>query len=1617
MDKNLNKPHKGLHTDNHPSEQPKESYRFALNAVNESAEGNQTHLSNEPSNYACTNIPEGYYIIGDKYMEDNQSALFLLNPSLNKQEIGVLNKDNIYRTLINTSVLDFNIGKQIDCTYRTRGGGERILYWVDGYNRPRAVDINNLENYYTQAYKVYLAGGGNPNTYVLEKYDALKFELVKNYRDIPVFSNIEILNSGSIDSGSYNISIRLIDSDFNSTEWITTSNTVNIYVDSITSQFKDIEGSRNIKTDYQFFEKANKSIKVTFSNLDSNYQYYQVAIIKSTNNEGKVNQILVSDRIPVNQNYFIYSGQDTQMTETTLVDVMLDRTIIEAPQHIEQIENRLLLANGRDTNYNWCELQRYASKIKTDVAYKEVILNSVTDVANPKNGTSAFVFRGYMPGEVYSMGIVYLMEDGSLSPVFHIPGVPATGANSDMVFYEGTSKYNNIHSCNGTVDYWGDDYNGNPLLGENVRQHKFPFRTDVNKPLFTNTNQAVNVTKYLISITVDLLPPATFPANTSIIINYNLSGLGIQSITIPITAADMGVPITIYDDVYEPLLMPGSPDYLEVDSTSDILQYQTPTITPDTFTIALGTPTPYASTETVADAVTSEIFGFEFSNIEKPTGVIGYYIVRAEKSDEDKVVIDNAIVGPTTTYNNYIAFGKFYPDIFSTTNALNPVVNGIQNLINNVGSYTQPQTNDLDSAYIHSPEHQYFNKKQQFDKIKLEGEYIWGRAYYPFAHPNVPGNGNTPKYGSNLNGIKGQLFLDAVQAGTLIDTSPSAAKFNVQCGYKIETFNFNIDNGDEIEVEDTLYIDATDSVTKGDKIYFNASGDNKIGITRFGDGSGEAVVLEQTTAYDSDPIYENRIPKSFKLKYAALIRDKINCYDDFFTRNYYKEQNNPMLFGGASVINNHKIFNGDASIGASHLVNTHYWSQVVGNGLGSGAYQIISGIFAIVGGVIVAAATGSTTLGTLLIGYGVSSITSGIKISKMQAMMDTHYAAGLKKAITDVLTSCLFPNTTPNNQTIWQWYSEQCKNIWVESYVNVSLRSGLGFSFSDFINAPDENFIAVANVGTYNTYLSYLTEKLTVLDTQTGAGRLYKGYAGAEFYDMNLDYLRFNKEKIFIHLPIEYNCCGDNSNFFSNRIWYSEQSFQEELSDNYRKFLPNNYRDIEGENGEITDLHKIGNSLFIHTKEALWQLPQNIQEQVTTEFVTQIGTGEFFSIPPKKIVDDNLGSGGTKHKWSKVKTKYGVPFISEIENKIYMQGEGLKDISTDGNRNWFENNLKGFLVQQIYELTGTDYPFDNNPANPLGVGYLSCYDTRYERILFTKKDYSILYPDAMLVDETPDIGELEGAVLVYNTQTGGFEIYSPLGITQVVSFDNHPEFFENKSWTISYSFHTNTWVSYHSYLPNYYIHNQSNFYSFKTDNNNIWKHNLEGSYQTFYDTFYPHIIEYVSVSNPIQTRIFDDITFITEARKYDSTLKQYADVEDVTHNKIILYNSKQSSGEQTMIVKDTEAIISDYLLHQTINNPGEILIDRNERDWSINQLRDYVTDYTKPLFSQRWSDKQSEYFIDKVPNTSIIDFNKSWSELQSFRDKFLIIRLKFDNFADVNLITQYTIETENKSER
>lgn len=240
--------------------------------------------------------------------------------------------------------------------------------------------------------------------------------------------------------------------------------------------------------------------------------------------------------------------------------------------------------------------------------------------------------------------------------------------------------------------------------------------------------------------------------------------------------------------------------------------------------------------------------------------------------------------------------------------------------------------------------------------------------------------------------------------------------------------------------------------------------------------------------------------------------------------------------------------------------------------------------------------------------------------------------------------------------------------------------------------------------------------------------------------------------------------------------------------------------------------------------------------------------------------------------------------------------------------------------------------------------------------------------------------------------------------------------FENKSWTLSYSFYSNSWISWHSYMPLYYIHNQSNFYSF-IGNRNIWRHNIEGLFTKYYGVNYPYIIEYVPPTNPLQIKTWEDLTFITKARRWDATEQEYKDERFLTFNKITAYTDRGSTGEVSMVVKDTQANPANWLFHQLVNTPGQVLITRKERNWNINELRDYIIDPALPMFSTAWVKIKNLYFIDKVVNSSNISYTKQWSDVEMLRDRFIVIRLKYDGPEDVNLIFNYSLETESTSNR
>lgn len=1627
QDKNISRPSSMLHTDNAPIDQPKDSYRMALNAMPETDEGEQNFISNEGSNLDTTGIRAGCYPLGDRYIGDGVNLLFSVNPTTNTDYIGILDSDGVYKELVETQTLGFRITNQIKCVFRVRRGNKRTVYWVDGNKKARTFNVDAIEQFYSVGLKAWLEAGNPISTYVGEKFDGPSFDLIKGFNSIPTFDEVEILTYGSILPGSYNFTIQYMDDNLNPTGWITTSNTINIFNDTLDKSYAQIRGSRNITTDAQAFSRASKSIKLTIGNLDTSFPFYRVAIIQATSGNGKPTRALTGGILSTQTPTFLYSGNDEDLSEVSLEEIEIDGDLILAPNYIEQLENRLILGDTKSAEYNWCGFQHSASVITSNLVTQSVNLADVTSQPNQKNPYSTFKYRGYMPGEVYSFGIIYYMKDGSVSPVFHIPGKNASVTN-DMDYHQLDSSYIDIHNCYDGNKYWGVDSTGAALTGTPIRHHKFKNRKQLSKPLITTVDQPPPTGGWYLRLNITLAAGKSWPLDGSgnpltiqYAVVYTLLGFPTTTYTSYLSISDLGQEILIYQDVYQidPASFP-----IDFDSACELMvTYEQPGS--ETFDYGFE----YGSTASLPPLkiTTSEIFGISFSNVQQPhPDVIGFQIVRNERYDDDRIVADNAIMGLNVVGAQYTSFGLLMPKM-------------------------QDSKKSTNSNWFFSPEHQFLKKQPIFTSVDVQGAYKQvGTTLGPrsYAGTGVPYPAIPPFFSTTNNkGIKGVLVQD-VYPGTSYNSqihtknSKDDDGFSLAIGYRNLATDFVVADSETIPDPDkTLFIDAAYSKIDNNKTYYNTSCDNRIAMTVY----PTSIDLDQWKWDDGGQERE-------RLLYVSLTTNNRTSYYDFITRDYFKEHNNMVEFI-TSTINGFEVYNGDAFISPSNLVSSVFWEQRIADRQKKNkTWEIILGAALLVtAGVLIATGVGAaagaaigaaavSTITTLVISYAVSLIASGIKFEQMKSMIDNDYPQGLKDTIRDQDTMYAmdgqenYPGPLPaypddtNGQTnddMFMWWMDRVSNLWVESSIPYAIRVGLTSGTPDFVDAPNNKFDETA-------FQSYITNKLTVIDKEQGSGRLYKGYPSAEFYDANLDYMRFNKEKTFIHLPVEYDCChndGGSSEAHPLRYHYSQQSFQEEQVDSYRTFQPNNYRDLEGEHGEITDMYRLGNSLFIHTEEGCWHLPQNVQERVTSEIVSFIGTGDFFSIPPRKLVDDNLGSAGTKHCWATVKTNQGVFFISAIEGKVYVNmGDSIKEISGMGMSTYFRDALKGQLSAQLYKATGLVFPNTNNPTNPSGVGCLACHDVRYKRILFSKRDYLIkeaYIPTLDIINSVPDSVTVvvmeaphQGLILSYNTSDGVFytTIVQQTDVdTYLISFVpvllNNTIYFEDRGFTISFSLEKKSWIGWHSYIPSYYLYNQETYYSYTPTSNKLWKHNQPYTFQTYYGVYKPFILEYVSISSPIQERIWEDVTIQSVASIYDEDIKEWV-VKPSTFNKGVFYNSKQCTGEQSIIPKDASDPL--YMWNQVEEIQGGMLASYHENVWHINSLRDYRINYNVPIFTKNLP---SPYWIDKSLNVSSISFTKDWTEVQPLRDKYLIGRLTLDNNPTVKLIVCYLIETQTQSDR
>ena len=453
----------------------------------------------------------------------------------------------------------------------------------------------------------------------------------------------------------------------------------------------------------------------------------------------------------------------------------------------------------------------------------------------------------------------------------------------------------------------------------------------------------------------------------------------------------------------------------------------------------------------------------------------------------------------------------------------------------------------------------------------------------------------------------------------------------------------------------------------------------------------------------------------------------------------------------------------------------------------------------------------------------------------------------------------------------------------------------------------------------------------------------------------NKDYNAIKSVKPFLALSNLYNYNNaQKKNLY--KIRYSEKSFQDTIYDNYRTFLNNNAVTQDAQQGEIIDLFVDKNELYSRTNKSVLFIPTNTQTVKTNESTFYLGNAQVLPYEPKALNTLSYSNGGGLLFTHRLVTEYGTVLIDLSSSKIFILRDGLKDISGE-----FSNFFLSFLKSELLDISS--YSKDDK--------IVLYYDTLHKRLMLTYKGRKIdSYWGNLLRCGELKITNYDGELFTlkgpgpHNSER--IELLSLDQLTQGYSF------------TVSYSFMTESWTSFHSYTPDYAFETSKGFIQFS--DNNIWAHQtnkyLAEPYLNFNDSRYPFIVEYTINEEPQYTKIL-------------GSLNLYSD--NINWSEMYAYTHNQNTGNMIMLPINMadNATLNQVYGHNISGYEGYFRVDR-----IIDRLNDVNVGM--------WSFNNR---LDKTINTDNIQSTATMYQ-GSLRGKWIRVRLKYNTTND-NLNKQY----------
>lgn len=443
-------------------------------------------------------------------------------------------------------------------------------------------------------------------------------------------------------------------------------------------------------------------------------------------------------------------------------------------------------------------------------------------------------------------------------------------------------------------------------------------------------------------------------------------------------------------------------------------------------------------------------------------------------------------------------------------------------------------------------------------------------------------------------------------------------------------------------------------------------------------------------------------------------------------------------------------------------------------------------------------------------------------------------------------------------------------------------------------------------------------------------------------------------------LPRDYNpvVAANCYTYRPNRVIYSLPQQDQSKKDNWRVYLANNYKDFQSRVSCIKPINKTG-SLFMMAYQSPMSFMglEELKVDGTGAKIT-IGDGGLFQQPMQAVtnVDESFEYGSNQGRYCSINTVHGVFWVSQNQGKIFLYANQLKEVSAAaGMRWWFARYLPSELLK-VYPT----YALYDNPVK--GVGVQMMYDNTYDIIYITKTDYLPLNPNLQL-----------------NTANNEFALNgTPIALTNT-------NYFKPASWTASYDCKSETWISFHDWIPSFLVPGKNHFMS--VNQTSIWKHNIRcDSYCNYYGVDYPFEIEFISATGQ-SVNSMRSIEYLLEVYNIYNDCRDKFHVLDQNFDQAVIYNSEQISGILQLNIK-TKNNPLDMLTYPRINNSPnyiDIQFSKEENKYRFNQFWDITNDrgeYTGvsiPMFNT-----EPNGYIYPI-NPTYVNYNKPILQRKKFR--------------------------------